>query len=186
MSPPGAREKTAPGRLELVQRFVNTADLDRGEDELDSQAALVGWLAQAGLVPAGTRATTAELERALEVREGLRAVLGTHTGTAADPDAMAVLDRAADHASLRATFVSGAPELSPSGSGVDAALAHLLAIVTTAAADGTWQRLRACADQGCRWAFYDHSKNRSGRWCSMAVCGNQHKARSYRQRARAT
>jgi predicted RNA-binding Zn ribbon-like protein len=57
--------------------------------------------------------------------------------------------------------------------------------VTTAAADGSWQRLKACADEECRWAFYDHSRNRSGRWCSMATCGNQQKARTYRERARA-
>jgi predicted RNA-binding Zn ribbon-like protein len=68
---------------------------------------------------------------------------------------------------------------------VDAALAELLATVTTAAADGSWQRLKACADDGCRWAFYDTSRNRSGRWCSMAVCGNQQKARAYRERAKA-
>ena len=58
--------------------------------------------------------------------------------------------------------------------------------MATAQADGTWHRLKACADDGCRWAFYDHSKNRRGRWCSMAVCGNQHKARAYRERAKAS
>ena len=36
----------------------------------------------------------------------------------------------------------------------------------------------------CRWAFYDGSKNRSGRWCDMASCGNRMKARAFRERAR--
>ena len=178
-------EKTAPGRLELVQRFVNTADLDRGGEELSSPSALVSWLADAGLAERGTRATEQELSRALEVREGLRAVLDTHNGGEADGDAVAALERAAGHASLRATFGGDQPRLAPVCGGVDAALAELLATVTTAAADGSWQRLKACADDGCRWAFYDTSRNRSGRWCSMAVCGNQQKARAYRERAKA-
>ncbi|MGH2778535.1 MAG: CGNR zinc finger domain-containing protein, partial [Actinomycetota bacterium] len=31
-------------------------------------------------------------------------------------------------------------------------------------------------------AFYDHSKNRSGKWCTMRVCGNRAKTRAYRER----
>jgi len=37
----------------------------------------------------------------------------------------------------------------------------------------------------CQWAFYDRSKNRSGRWCSMRTCGNRTKTRAYRTRRRA-
>jgi predicted RNA-binding Zn ribbon-like protein len=33
--------------------------------------------------------------------------------------------------------------------------------------------------------FYDRSKNRSGRWCVMAECGNRAKVRAYRERERA-
>lgn len=40
----------------------------------------------------------------------------------------------------------------------------------------------ACPADSCGWAFYDHARNRSRRWCSMAVCGNRTKARSYRRR----
>ncbi len=181
---PTEADKTAPGRLGLVQRFVNSLDLDHDEEALDSPEALARWLADAGLVPPDTRVTAPDLERALAVREGLRAVLYTHNGGPPDTEALAELDRAAARASLRTTFGPDGPALAPAGDGVDAALASLLAIVTTAAADGTWGRLRACADESCRWAFYDHSKNRSGRWCSMAVCGNQQKARAYRRRGR--
>ncbi len=48
--------------------------------------------------------------------------------------------------------------------------------------DGTWSRLKACRQ--CEWAFYDWSKNRSGRWCAMSVCGNRTKVRAYRARRR--
>ena len=45
----------APGDLALIQRFVNTADLEAGSDELSDRDRLAAWLAGAGLAPAGTR-----------------------------------------------------------------------------------------------------------------------------------
>ncbi len=43
-------------------------------------------------------------------------------------------------------------------------------------------RIKTCAAQDCGWKFVDQSKNRSRRWCDMAVCGNLAKARHYRAR----
>jgi predicted RNA-binding Zn ribbon-like protein len=43
-------------------------------------------------------------------------------------------------------------------------------------------RVHACASQTCRWLFLDTSKNRSRRWCDMAVCGNRMKARRFQAR----
>jgi predicted RNA-binding Zn ribbon-like protein len=60
----------------------------------------------------------------------------------------------------------------------------LFAAVAAAMADGSWSRLKACRRHACRWAFYDHSRNRSGTWCSMAVCGNRVKVADYRRRIR--
>ena len=178
-------EKRAPEPLDLVQAFVNSARLERGEDELDSPEALARWFAKHGLLPPGTSVGTAEHRRTIDVREGLRAVLFAHNGGDADPQAVERLERAAARAELRACFLADeGPKLAPSCGGASGALAQLLVIVTTAAADGSWSRLKACADSDCRWAFYDHSRNRSGRWCTMAVCGNQQKARSYRARRR--
>jgi predicted RNA-binding Zn ribbon-like protein len=44
-------------------------------------------------------------------------------------------------------------------------------------ASGDLRRIKRCA--GCRWLFYDESKNRSRRWCSMEECGTQEKMRRY-------
>jgi predicted RNA-binding Zn ribbon-like protein len=43
-------------------------------------------------------------------------------------------------------------------------------------------RIKTCAAPNCGWKFMDQSKNRSRRWCDMAVCGNLAKARQYRAR----
>jgi predicted RNA-binding Zn ribbon-like protein len=72
----------------------------------------------------------------------------------------------------------------PARRDLDGALADLVGIVYTAMADGTWARLKACQRDVCRWLFYDRSRNRSARWCQMAVCGNRTKTRAYRTRRR--
>jgi predicted RNA-binding Zn ribbon-like protein len=61
-------------------------------------------------------------------------------------------------------------------------LGSLASIVAVAQIDGTWSRLKACPGVHCGWAFYDHSRNQSGSWCSMSVCGSRAKVREYRRR----
>ena len=86
--PPGdsVAEKTAPQPLELVQRFVNSVDLETGDDELGRPEELRDWLADRDLIGRDERVTRADLERALDVREGLRALLLANNGLAADAE----------------------------------------------------------------------------------------------------
>ena len=72
--------------------------------------------------------------------------------------------------------------LQPGSDGLAGALAALLVPIAKASGDGTWQRVKACRADDCRWAFYDRSRNHSGTWCDMAVCGNRTKVRAYRRR----
>jgi predicted RNA-binding Zn ribbon-like protein len=176
----------APGQLQLVQDFVNTLDVETGTDDLADADALGAWFSQRELLEAGESLSGPDLDCARSFREALRTLLDGHADGPAREDALRVLNGVPSGVVLRVAFdESGAPRLEPaSGDGVDRALARLLAIIDRAAADGSWARLKVCADDGCRWAFYDHSRNRSGSWCSMAVCGNRAKARSYRQRQR--
>jgi predicted RNA-binding Zn ribbon-like protein len=51
-------------------------------------------------------------------------------------------------------------------------------------AGGGWDRLKACPRERCWCAFYDRSRNRSGVWCNMAVCGSREKAATYYRRVR--
>jgi predicted RNA-binding Zn ribbon-like protein len=68
------------------------------------------------------------------------------------------------------------------GVGIDRPIGELLIAVTGSMAAGTWNRLKVCANDACQLAFYDASRNRSGRWCSMTTCGNRMKGRAYRER----
>jgi predicted RNA-binding Zn ribbon-like protein len=177
--------KTAPQPLYLVQRFVNSIDLESGEDELDSPDALRRWLLERELLAAGEGVGEDDLARALDVREGLRAVLLANNGLPLEERKVERLDRAVRGAGVRVRFRPGEePELVPDSAGVDGAIARLMAIVAAAVEHGRWERLKACPREECEWAFYDRSKNRSGRWCQMEVCGNIEKARAFRKRRR--
>ena len=174
----------APGRLAYVQAFLNTFwDLDRegGGERWSSPAAYGAWLRARGFAgPASVR----DLERAIELREALRALcLANHDASDA-PLALAVLDGiargVAPTAALAPSLRTGA--LEPEGDGPDAACGLVLAIVFAARADGSFARLKACPHAHCGWAFYDGSRNRSGQWCSMRICGNRTKGEAFRRR----
>jgi predicted RNA-binding Zn ribbon-like protein len=175
-----------PHSLQLVIDFVNTLDLETGADELTTEQALQTWLQQRGLLEASAETAAADLAAALELREALRTAVACHNGATPDAAATAVLERAAEQGQLGVRFAAdGSAALRARATGVPGGLARLLAFVARASADGTWTRVKACGADDCRWAFYDHSRNRSGRWCDMAVCGNRHKVRSYRSRQEA-
>ena len=179
----------APGALEIVRSFVNTRDIDHDVEDLPGPRELVSWLGERGLLgpdqPDDVHATAADVRRAIELREALRAQLRAHHGEPEDPNSVLVLDATAVRARLTLRFT--APEktaLEPQAGGVDGALGRLLALVKAAIDDGSWARLKVCAADSCQWAFFDESRNRSGVWCDMRVCGNRAKVREFRQRTR--
>jgi predicted RNA-binding Zn ribbon-like protein len=174
----------APGRLKLVQRFVNTVDYEHGREVLSEPSRLRRLLVELGLVPADVTVTAADLRRALAVREALRAVALANNGRPAGQEQLAILERTAADGRLAVRFDGPRAVLVPEAPGVRGALAELVGIVYTAMADGTWTRLKACSRDVCGWLFYDRSRNRSARWCQMAVCGNRTKTRAYRTRRR--
>jgi predicted RNA-binding Zn ribbon-like protein len=46
------------------------------------------------------------------------------------------------------------------------------------------ERIGQCSGRDCRWLWLDRTRNKSRRWCDMAVCGNRAKAhRHYARRA---
>jgi predicted RNA-binding Zn ribbon-like protein len=181
-----SKRRQAPGELERVRQFVNTRQIGHVSDRIDEPRALVAWLEEQELAPPGIRATRADVARAAALREALRSMLVAHNASPAanaPEGACRALDDAAQRARLRPRFTDdGGASLVPEAGGVSGALGRLVAIVHDSIAQGTWSRLKACREHDCEWAFYDHTKNRSGAWCSMQACGNRAKARTFRQR----
>ncbi len=182
---PGEEIKPAPMPLLLVQSFVNTWDGDHGSDLLLDPAAARDWLTEAGLWSAQRAPGPAELHLARGVREGIRAMLAANNaGPRPTPGDLQPLQAAAQ-ASRPALQVGPGGQVSLGPEPADrpeAGLLALLLVIRDSQRDGTWQRLKACGNPDCRWAFYDRSHSRAGAWCDMATCGNRIKNRRLRQR----
>jgi predicted RNA-binding Zn ribbon-like protein len=181
---PGQRDP-APEPLRLVQAFVNTRDIENGIDELSSAAALGRVLAELRIPVPAASLGDAELATALETREALRALALGNSGLPVDRAHLETLERVAGAARYTIALDGGGARLVPAADGLDGALGRILAVVERSMADGSWWRLKGCPRNVCHWAFYDRSRNGSGKWCAMSVCGNRTNTRSYRRRAAA-
>jgi predicted RNA-binding Zn ribbon-like protein len=155
-------------RLDLVLDFLNTVDIEAGTDELRDEAAFRAWL-RAHELP-----ERAELAAARRLRGLLRAAVGD---TGADPGA-------ARPGTLGVPVTVGLDaDGRPTLRSTDA-LGQIAAASVRLVDDGRWERMKICTADDCRWAFLDRSKNRSRHWCSMGVCGNRAKSRTFRERRR--
>jgi predicted RNA-binding Zn ribbon-like protein len=165
---------------DLVIDFVNTLDLRPLDETFETPKALGNWLAERGLLSQDSHVTRAELEETKRVREALRDLLAAQNGVEVDvAKAGAELDDAICRAKLALRFSDGAMRLVPGASGVRGAVGRILAEVSAAMAGGTFERMKACRADDCRWAFLDTAKNRSRAWCSMESCGNRAKVHAY-------
>lgn len=173
-----------PHGLELVIDYVNTLDIEEQTDAISAPEQLGAWLAEHHVLAAGTRVSQREHAGALRLREALRALMLANNEGAPGPDAAwAEIERAAREGDLGVHFEPReGVQLAPGREGAAGAIAQLLVPLAAAIGDGSWARVKACRAADCEWAFYDRSRNRSGVWCEMAVCGNRTKVRAYRTR----
>ncbi len=175
--------------------FINTLELENGApvDHLVDPATAVAWLVDHRLVHPEVVAdpathNEAALERVRTVRAALREVSDALAERRpARADAVEEINRLLREGEL--------VRLEPSDNGVrighghtgnaiDEALARLAGAIVHEVAEGHPDRLRVCANDRCRWVFYDASPTARRRWCSMASCGNRAKAARHRARAR--
>lgn len=179
-------ERPAPAPLDRIQSLVNTIDLEIGQDRLAEPTDALPWLIANGLIGANVQLDASDLAFVRDVREALRALLIHNAGgPAPGPDDLVVLRQVAAGGSAIAELGDdGEVMLTAKGDALRARLPGLLLIIRDAQRDGSWSRLKACANDDCRWAFYDQSRNRGGAWCTMAVCGNRLKNRDFRARQR--
>jgi hypothetical protein len=184
-------EGEVPEEVRLVNEFLNTLDLERfGEhaekpeverEELRSPERLGDWLVARGLLARDDTVGVQDLELALKVRDALRVAASANSGPVLGGSAGVSFE---DLPLVVRLGGDSKPELASAEGGVKGALGSIVADVAVATSKGTWARMKICAAEDCRWAYYDHSKSRTGRWCAMETCGNRHKTRKYRQKRR--
>jgi predicted RNA-binding Zn ribbon-like protein len=179
--------KPAPGRLLRVQALVNTVELPTGPDRLADPEDARPWLIANELLASDAALDGTDLQLLSGVREALRTLLSHNSGGPAPVEADLVPLRAvADRGAARAELdTDGVVRLAAAGDSVAERLVELLLITRDAQRDGSWARLKVCANDECRWAFYDRSRNHGGTWCEMSACGNKLKNREFRARRKA-
>lgn len=141
----------------LLVDFLNTIDVEEGTDLLQTEAGLRDWAAGHGVAPG-------ERGEAVKVRDALRSLV-----TDGRPDLPSVSLRPScegDGVSLRS----------------DTAAEAALAAALTLSIQGRISRVKLCQSETCQFAYFDQSRNGSRAWCSMEVCGNRAKARTFRAR----
>jgi predicted RNA-binding Zn ribbon-like protein len=144
--------------VDLVVDFLNTVNHDTHTDVLDDPAAWQAWLAERGLTEGASDVRA--------VRTALRAAVGDLVTPTSASVAVTIELPVGGMPRLVAQDVVGA---------VFAAASRLTVL-------DQWERVKICPADDCRWAFYDRSRNHSRTWCSMQICGNREKARSWRGR----
>lgn len=168
---PGGR-LPAPPHLAPLQDLLNTVDLESGADEL-APGTFGSWAATHGTPDADE----ADRVRLSTFREDLRAWVASQAEQVPDVVAAGV-----EAARLRVSVVDG--ELrTTSVSAYGRLVADVVEGVRQARREGDWKRFKVCGRGTCRWAFYDHSRNNSSRWCASTICGAREKSqRAYRRR----
>jgi len=185
-------EGEVPEEVRLVNEFLNTLDLEtfgehagKREEEregLRSPERLKAWLVGRGLLGEDEPVDEADRELAVRVRDALRSAAAAANSGIADQGSYAAGLGFGDLPLVVRLGEASKPELASAEGGVRGALGRILADAAVASHKGTWARLKICNAEDCRWAYYDHSKSRTGRWCAMETCGNRHKTRRYRKR----
>ncbi len=176
--------KEAPLPLLAVQAFANTLDVESGHDFLESTDSFAAWLRKMDLATPGVKVSAKDLDDARALRETVRPLLAANESGEANRKAGKRLAELTSEYRIGLTADPSGElqvDLAPAPS-VDELICQMLAIVFQAQATEEWPRLKLCENPECAWAFYDSSRNRSGSWCRMGLCGNRLKNRAYRER----
>jgi hypothetical protein len=177
--------KPAPKPLLLVQAFVNTRDLEDESDRLGHADAARPWFVATGLLGPDATMTPADVELARAARESIRRLLESGDDTQGGAELGPLRELADTHQPRLTVRDDGVLALeNPRHDDLGDGLFGLLLIIREAQENGSWSRLKVCANPDCLWAFYDRSRNQQGNWCDMAVCGNRLKNRHLRARRR--
>ncbi len=181
--------------------FVNTEIVARGEriDLLTSFADLVSWLQAANLLTAAEARTNekrwgdasegkAAFNEAVLLRNALRTMAERlAAGKPVDRTSIEHINRVlASRPTYQQLELKGNKTVSRLHTLSESAR-HLLVPIAESAAwlleHGDMSLLRRCENSDCILFFYDTTKNKRRRWCSMDACGSRAKAAAYYRRS---
>ncbi len=187
--------------------FLNTVATPVAErvDWIDSGKGLLGWLEQAGLVPAGVvkamraHAMPGEFDgvaaQARTLREWFRVFVMARRGRELEADDLAELEPlnrllARDEQFEQIEVAAGA--LRDSGvlelremrrwRSPESLLLPIGRELARLVCEEDFTYVKSCEGSGCTLLFADRTRGHGRRWCSMAICGNRAKQIAHRNR----
>ena len=174
----------APGGLALVQDLLNTvgAGRPRERDLLAdlvladewATAAMDAWSAGSGITVEPRGLAEDDVARLRDLRADLRSCMGA--STASSREVLRTLTASV------ALHRDGRVVLAPRGEGWRPLATAVLLEIAAAQQVDSWRRLKLCRNTRCAVAFFDRSKNCSGVWHDVRVCGNAVNLRASRAR----
>jgi len=170
----------------LALNFVATVrhrGTSKPRDLLSAPDKLAEWFRLAGCSNPAPAPSVKDLERAVHLREAIyrtvRALVLNENPCGTD---ICLINQAAGHTlpvpQLDADFAVHWKSAHP----VRACLAEIATDAAMMLVNVERQRFKMCGNGGCQMLFLDNSPANRRRWCSMSVCGNREKIRSFRQR----
>jgi predicted RNA-binding Zn ribbon-like protein len=181
--------------------FVNTEPVVDGErvDLLRGFGDLLAWLQAAAKLPADEARQVARWEGKAEGQAVLREALALRAalregaerlveGKVVGERAVAAINRVLASRPGYRELIREGRRLVTRERPVSTAPEHLLVPIAESAAwlleHGDPSLVRRCEGSSCVLLFYDTTRNRSRRWCSMEGCGSRAKAAAYYRRTR--
>ena len=188
--------------------FLNSiaTPIDTPIDWIDDGDGLLNWLEQAQLAPADAikriraEALPGELDKvadqARSLREWFRGFVRKHKGrplTAKSPAELEPLNRLLERDDSFKRVVPGPkgeknpPQLQTirRWRTPEALLSPIAEALAQLVCTEDFSDVKACEGPACTLLFADHTRGRTRRWCSMALCGNRAKQAAHRHRLKA-
>jgi len=168
----------APGNLVLLEGFLNTYAGEFGVEDFATPDSTEAWLKSVNLWTGTEKLSTSQTRKIISFRDTLRMwILDKETNQPINELIQAV--------PFQAMFDSqGEIGFRSKGDAGDQVLGAVSEVILESQKNGTWDRFKCCELPTCGWAYYDSTRSRTKRWCSMKTCGSRHKAREYYKRKR--
>ncbi len=168
----------APGNLVLLEGFLNTSHEEMGFDDFETANSTEAWLRDVDLWTDSKKITNEQAQIIIRFRSDLRRWI-------LNKEDIQPLNKLVAVIPFQTQFNSdGHIQFVPSGNACNRVLGTLVSLISQSQQEGAWDRFKCCELPTCGWAFYDSTRSRTKRWCSMKTCGSRHKAREYYKRKR--
>ncbi|HJS13955.1 MAG TPA: ABATE domain-containing protein [Rheinheimera sp.] len=175
----------------LAMDLLNTEARDDGKtiEFWNNDAEVLQWLARYGIAPAAENSSFAPAELLVQAKAlrtlARKLITGFKEGKSQDISELNQYLHTFDTTPSLAMNAEGKLTLSriSRSTSIGSLLGPVAEAVAELLVEGNFDLVKQCEHPDCILWFYDRTKAHKRRWCSMALCGNRHKAAQFRKRS---